>query len=728
MSFLAPLYFLGVLAIALPLAFHLWKRHVRGEQLFSTLMFLEAAPPRATTRQKLNDWLLLLLRGMAVILLAFAFTRPLWNSAINDSSALSEQRRVVILVDCSASLQRDDLWDQAVEQVEQTVRAHIEAEELTVLLFADDVQPLVSCPEWRALPASKRLQFVGKRLEDIKPGAGGTNLVRALQAAEEELRTPVANGVQPSRCELVLISDLQSGGPIQPTAGWQWPTEWPVTVKAVQSQHPTNAGLAVVKTEDPTNYAIRVTNSADATESTFTLQAETILDKSALTSQVQVSAGGTSTVSLSKTIDGQPVVRVRLSGDDHDFDNTLTLPEADVRRQQVIYAGSDAAENSRGLRYYLARALPRERMRVVEVCGADDFFSANADKPAAFSRERTPLVVVTESLDRARLPALQQAIADGCTALVVLQTAEDIEIVSALTGVSGWSAEEHAVGEFDLLGELDFEHPLLQPFAGVEFANFTGIPIWRRRAVSIPASLPEEIRLQVPARFANGDPALLEVSRGTGRVFVLAFGWHPQDSQLARASKFPPLIRALLDSAGTDAATSSQPVTAGSRVALPKLDANGEVTATAGVLTCPAGTTQPLSATATEIIAGDQSGLYRWRRGDVAGSFVVQIPTAESQTAPLSADDLFALGLPGVHAEAETESSAVSDSQERTRQSLTVAHSQRDQQRTAREQQQAWWRWTLLAAAGVLCIETLYASRVRNGDATAGESSQETEG
>ena len=45
MSLLAPLYFLGALAIGLPILFHLIRRQPKGEVEFSSLMFLRPSPP-----------------------------------------------------------------------------------------------------------------------------------------------------------------------------------------------------------------------------------------------------------------------------------------------------------------------------------------------------------------------------------------------------------------------------------------------------------------------------------------------------------------------------------------------------------------------------------------------------------------------------------------------------------------------------------------------------------
>ena len=54
MSFLAPLFLLGGLAVALPIAFHLIRRSSREQMPFSSLMFLQPTPPRVTKRSRLE--------------------------------------------------------------------------------------------------------------------------------------------------------------------------------------------------------------------------------------------------------------------------------------------------------------------------------------------------------------------------------------------------------------------------------------------------------------------------------------------------------------------------------------------------------------------------------------------------------------------------------------------------------------------------------------------------
>ena len=62
MSFLAPLFLLGGLAVAFPVVFHLVRRSSREKMVFSSLMFLKPTPPRMTRRNRLEHIFLLLLR------------------------------------------------------------------------------------------------------------------------------------------------------------------------------------------------------------------------------------------------------------------------------------------------------------------------------------------------------------------------------------------------------------------------------------------------------------------------------------------------------------------------------------------------------------------------------------------------------------------------------------------------------------------------------------------
>src|SRR5207247_10790014 len=88
MSFLAPLFLLGALAVALPIVFHLIRRTSKDKMTFSSLMFLQPTPPRVTRRNRLENIFLLVLRCLVLCLLALGFARPFLQKP------RSEERRV----------------------------------------------------------------------------------------------------------------------------------------------------------------------------------------------------------------------------------------------------------------------------------------------------------------------------------------------------------------------------------------------------------------------------------------------------------------------------------------------------------------------------------------------------------------------------------------------------------------------------------------------------------
>src|SRR5215469_15952124 len=185
MSFLAPLFLLGSLAVALPVVFHLIRR------------------------SKLEHLLLLLLRCAVICLIALAFARPFFNKPL---SALpgSVPRRVLVLVDTSASMRRPNLWADARNKVQSLLAEASPLDQVAVFTFARQAQPLVMFEQWKTTPATERAALVSARLAAISPGWSSTHLGNALLAAAEALADP--NSSAPSGpAQLTLITDLQEG-------------------------------------------------------------------------------------------------------------------------------------------------------------------------------------------------------------------------------------------------------------------------------------------------------------------------------------------------------------------------------------------------------------------------------------------------------------------------------------------------------------------------------------
>ena len=81
LSFLAPLFFAGLAALAIPVLVHLTYRQKATIVPFPSLMFVQKVPFKSMRRQQIRHWLLFLLRCAALVLLVLAFSRPFFDRA-----------------------------------------------------------------------------------------------------------------------------------------------------------------------------------------------------------------------------------------------------------------------------------------------------------------------------------------------------------------------------------------------------------------------------------------------------------------------------------------------------------------------------------------------------------------------------------------------------------------------------------------------------------------------
>src|SRR5258706_1610619 len=150
MSFLAPFFLFGALAVAAPILFHLIRRTSREKIPFSSLMFLQPTPPRVTRSSRLENIFPLLLRCLVLCLLALGFGRPFFQKPVVAENAAGDGKRIVVLVDSSASMRRDNLWSDARSRTEQVLKRMVPADAVAVFLFDRTVHPLMSFEQWAA--------------------------------------------------------------------------------------------------------------------------------------------------------------------------------------------------------------------------------------------------------------------------------------------------------------------------------------------------------------------------------------------------------------------------------------------------------------------------------------------------------------------------------------------------------------------------------------------------
>ena len=758
MSFLAPFFVLGALTISLPIVFHLIRRSPRGRVPFSSLMFLSASPPRITRRSRLDNWLLLLLRAAALILLAIAFARPFLREATSLDATAGRQRAIV--VDVSASMRRGELWTKAKAEVEKLIEEAEPGDRLALFAYHDGVQPLFGFEDSVGLPLEQVRAQLRSQLERLTPSWGGSDLGAALVAVSDTLmvvrdrdseeETPLVHG----NLEIVVVTDLQEGNDLSALEEYEWPERAFISLRPVAEGDAGNARATVHDVEegdDRTERRLLIQNAASSAAESFSLFWANETQREAAQRDIYVPAGEQRIVTVAPPPSGWLPDRLVLEGDAESFDNVFYLVPPRRQRVRVDYLGRDAAADATGLRYYLERALGSDATREVEfVATAPD----GVLPPQVEGEGSDALLVVSEAIEGSLANSVRRRVLRGGTALVVLTNVEQAPTLAALLGVESIRLEEVTAKKYSMLSDVQIAHPVFQSFTDPRFSDFTKIRFWRHRRLLDAAALEGGNAL---ARFDNGDPALLEFLQGSGRVFVLASGWAPYDSQLALSTKFVPLVSSLLEPRGQsvgrssfdvhdvvplaesadvaavdgdadavagaerrggtdpDAATNADADSGDDSSVTPEADTSDEQKISASEaepdeppsvtrrVQKPDGTHVELDPDATEFAGTDEPGVYSLQVGERTSLFAVNIPESESQTVPLESE---AFELRGVRFEP-------TEAEDAERQKLVDVEL---------EASQKLWRWLIVAALVLLIIETWLAGRTTRA-ALAKESS-----
>ena len=693
MSFLAPLFLLGGLAIALPVVFHLVRRSSREKFVFSSLIFLKPTPPRMTRRNRLENIFLLLLRCLAICILALGFARPFLQKPMAATPTNTASAQVVILVDTSASMKRDGVWADALAKAEAALHKPTAADQVAILTFDDQVRTVVSFEQWAAMNIPDRTALAAQRLAESKPTWHSTHLGNALIAAAETIEDAEKREQHVGPRRIVLITDMQEGSRLDGLQGHEWPRGLEVVVEPVKAKRPTNAGLQwVMDTDDAARTTadaavrIRVSNSTDAKREQFQIRWAGVAGGDSL--DAYVPPGQSRIVPAPKLPVGVSGERIALSGDDDDFDNTAYVVQLKAEEINVLFLGDDAENDSSQLLYYLKRAFQDTRRQAVRLV-ADDVrrrppAQTNAPPPHVVGYR---LAIISSTLSEERGGEIRQFLTNGGTALLVMNDTQTAKTLGQLTGASEVSATEAAVANYAMFGQMNYTHPLFAPFSDQRFGDFTKIRFWKHRKLVLD-KLPG---VRSIASYDDNDPAILEVTAGRGRVFVFTFSWRPADSQLALSSKFVPLLYSLLDQAGGIGAQLAQ-FRVGDTVDLAALATKG------GGLTLsvrkPDGSQVQLAPGETRFAQTDQPGIYEVLAAQMPVKFAVNLDAAESKTAPLPVDELKRLGLPMKSVEVTPVSQAAKPK--------TLHNAEL-------EARQKLWRWLIVAALAVLLVETWLA-------------------
>jgi hypothetical protein len=592
-QFLAPLFFVALAGLAIPVLLHLTQREKKQIIRFPSLMFVRRIPYQSVRRRKIQHWLLLLVRVAALALIIFAFARPFFRQADLPIVSGAGARELVVLLDTSYSMAFADRWQRAQAAAQEQIQRMGGADRGSVVLFSTGADI--------AVRASMDRSPLSAAVAAAKPGAGATRYAPALKVAGGIL----AESALPRR-EVVLISDFQRTG-WRGEEGIRLPKGTVVTpVPVTSSAEQVNASVPAVSLarstfsdQERVTVTAVVTNRSDRQVSGTTLS----LDVNGIkhgSKPVQLEPGGSSSVEFEPVLVGGRNMKatVMLSPDALAADNTFNFIISPTEPVHVTVV--DRGSGGGGL--YLSRAL---------AVGDAPRFEVVTRQPETLSDEdlrRSAAVVLNDVvLQPSQARRLQRYVEQGGGLFVAAgQRANWPQEVDILPG-SIENPVDRTRGDAARVGALEYAHPVFEPFRAARSGNFSAVPVYQYRKVT-PAK-----DAQVLAKFDGVAPAVIERRVGSGRVLLWASALDTSWSDLPIRGVFVPFIHQSLRHLA--AYTVPKPwLTVGqvldASTAAVKQDAAQRV-----VLT-PSGRRVPLQDEGSEVMELTEQGFYELRARD----------------------------------------------------------------------------------------------------------------
>jgi hypothetical protein len=184
-TFLNSAFLWAGLAAMLPLMLHLLQRRRIVRVPFSTLRFLKLAEKKSTSRIRLENFLLWLLRTLLLIFLVLAFAGPVMRAAGLGRWAGASRRDIAIVLDDSASMRYESgflkVWPAAVQTAADLIQGLSPGDRVTLFLARENAVPLIEQP-------SGDFELALSLLRAQEPGAGVAHLKAAFRAACNSLK------------------------------------------------------------------------------------------------------------------------------------------------------------------------------------------------------------------------------------------------------------------------------------------------------------------------------------------------------------------------------------------------------------------------------------------------------------------------------------------------------------------------------------------------------------
>jgi hypothetical protein len=683
MSFLTPLFLLGLAGLAVPVIIHLIQRERRNVVQFPSLMFLQRIPYQSVQRRRIRNWPLLLLRLAALALIVAAFARPFVRRPALAAAASGGAREVIVLVDRSYSMAYGDRWARATAAARNAIGQVGPSDRASVVFFASGAEVAL-----RSTPDRSRLNAA---VTTGKPGAGATRYGPALKLAGS-----IASESALPRREVILVSDFQRAG-WQGAEGVRLPDGVVLTPVPIGEAETANVSVTPVSLQrstfseqDRVTVTGGVTNHGSKALPNLEMTLE-IGGRVVQTEHVAVEPNSSASATFAPFTPAAKDTRgtVRVASDALVLDNAFNFTVSPKEPVRIIIAERPGATRDTSL--YLSRAL------ALGEAPPFDITTKSIDAVSTEDLQRASVVILNDApvaqLTAERLGAF---VARGGGLLIALGPRATWPTVTGASGdilpaVPGQPIDR-TTGQAARLGALEYGSPIFEPFRAPRSGDFSGARFYSYRAVS-PAK-----DAQILARFDDGAAALIERRVGNGRVLVWTSTLDLQGNDLPLKSVFLPFLHRMVT---TLASYSERPswLTVGDVLepARPAPVPGAARQVTPRVVLTPAGERITLDGEGPDVLELAEQGFYevRGQGRDAAPPMTVasNVDLGESDLTPMDPQELVAgaTGRAGGAAPAGANQTPTDPEQERN--------------------QRIWWH-LLFAGVVILGLETLVGNRI----------------
>ena len=218
--FLMPLLLLGLAGISIPVIIHLLHRQRTQPVQWGAMQFLRTSPLQMKRKKKVDHWLLMAIRILALALLAFLLARPrVTQSKFVPKGLADSPVDVAVVLDHSLSTGRSSsgqtVFDRAVGVTDKMLDQLKSSDTFSVVLAEHNAKPLNLQPIKKADSAG--INQLRQKLAETKQGMTDCSIPEAISAA----RRVLAGGRNTSKLILVISDQQRSNWHVKDDALWR---------------------------------------------------------------------------------------------------------------------------------------------------------------------------------------------------------------------------------------------------------------------------------------------------------------------------------------------------------------------------------------------------------------------------------------------------------------------------------------------------------------------------